>query len=326
MKPIRGDNFYMKLDRLSDKLDLYGDIYHHKLTSIVDLIAIGLDHINKVILSVLSSISDVLMEHYKKARYLTMPLHWIWIFLWAYFEKNNFDNESLNEIGVHYIHALAGHGKSTLLWQKMHDYAVKTGKCSYVTTKMEKIKYDELGMPYLNHYYFDIHDYYGLKNKEDKFGQQLIRFDKKSATALVIDEIHYLNNNRNNRSSEYNHTFIPMISSFVTQRHYGINWILVASQMPRNDNQIMNILTSYNKIKVKKGFIYKKWLDDGKFTRQIKGWRIKTFRVSADNDYLKLESQKNWFKHATVDFEDFETLNMKDLLNEVPIDRREVLQ
>lgn len=325
MKIIRDEAFYERLDKLSDKIDLYGDIYHDKLTAVVNSITLMLDHINKVILNNLSVISEFLMTHYKKVRYITMPLHWIWIYLWDYFDKFEYNNEVLNEIGVHYIHALAGHGKSTLLWQKMYDYSVMTGKCSYVTTKMEKLKYDELGAPYLNHFYFDIHEFFGIKDKNQKFGQQLKRFDKKQASALVFDEIHYLNNNRNNRSSEYNHTFIPMISSFVTQRHFGINWILVASQMPRNDNQIMNILTSYNKIKIKKGFVYKKWLADGKFTRSIKGWKIKTFRVSADNDYLKLESQKNWFKHATVDFEDFETLNMKDILNDIPMDRRAVL-
>jgi len=40
---------------------------------------------------------------------------------------------------------------------------------------------------------------------------------------------------------------------------------------------------------------------------------------------LKLDSSKKFFKTATVDFSDFETLNMKDRLNDIPTDRREVL-
>jgi hypothetical protein len=326
MIQIRSDEFYRKMDKLSNKIEAYGNAYHQKLTQAVDVISKWIYIFGNFILSLLTIISDLLMTQYKKARYLTIPLHWIWIFLWAYLSISEFENEPTNKVGVHYIQALAGDGKSTFLWQKMADYAKMTGKCSYVTTKMEKIKYDELGTPYLNHIHFDIHKFFGLRNKDDKFGQQLIRFNPELACAVVFDEIHVLNNNRNNRSSEYNHTFIPMISSFVLQRHFGINWILVASQQPRNDNQIMNILTSYNKVKIKKGFIYSKWLEDGKFTRRIKGWRVKTFTVSADNEYLKLDSRNRWFKPATVSFDDFETLNMKDTLDNVPIDRKDVLR
>lgn len=325
MKTFRDDAFYKKIDHLCDRIDLFADAYHERLNTAVDKLYHMIDKASNIVLSILSSISDMLMDHYKLARYLTIPLHWIWILLWAYFQDNDFDNDPTNKVGVHYIQALAGDGKSTFLWQKMDDYAKKTGKCSYVTTKMEKIKYDELGTPYLNHIYFDIHEFYGVKNPTDKFGTQLKRFNSDLACATVYDEIHAINNNRNNRSSEYNQSFIPMITSFVLQRHFGINWILVASQQPRNDNQIMNILSSYNKVKIRKGFIYKKWLEDGKFIRRIKGWRVKTFTVSADNDYLKLDSKNRWFKRATVSFDDFETLNMKDTLNNIHVDRKDTI-
>ncbi len=59
--------------------------------------------------------------------------------------------------------------------------------------------------------------------------------------------------------------------------------------------------------------------------RRIKGWTVHTYSVSADNDYLKLDSKQKWFKNATVNFDDFETLNMKDMLDNVGVDRREVL-
>lgn len=333
LKNLRNEQFYQKLDSWSESLVQFADSYHQVLTSKVDTITRYIEKFGDWFLDLLQPLNQFLMDNYKNARYLTMPLHWIWIYLWAYLE--NYDNEMdpTNKEGLHYIQAPVGGGKSTFQWQKMYDYGRMTGKCSYVTTKMEKVKYDEIGQPYLYHIRFDLNEFWGLKNKgnklthelPDKFGTQLKYFNKELATAIVVDELHVLNNNRNNRTSEYNHTFIPMINSFVLQRHFGIKWILVSSQMPKNDTQIMSILTSYNKVKIKKGFVYKKWLEDGKFMRRIKGWTVHTYSVSADNDYLKLDSKQKWFKEATVNFDDFETLNMKDMLDNVGVDRREVL-
>lgn len=325
MKTIRSNRFYEKLDAMCDSLDDFADFYHDRLTHGVDIFTRGLEKFGDYFLEMLQPINNTLMAHYKEARYLTMPLHWIWIYLWAYFQNYDSEMDPTNKEGVHYIQALAGGGKSTFLWQKMYDYGQMTGKCSYVTTKMEKIKFDELGQAYLHHIRFEPKEFYGLKDNDDKFGQQLKRFNSELATCLVYDEMHVLNNNRNNRTSEYNHVFIPMISSFVLQRHFGLKWILIASQMPKNDTQIMSILSSYNKVQIKKGFVYKKWLEDGKFMRSIKGWTVKNFSISADNDYLKLDSKKKFFKHATVDFSDFETLNMKDTLDNVGVDKREII-
>ncbi len=333
LKNFKNDDFYKKLDSWCESLDQFADSYHKSLTSKIDNIIIHISNFGDWFLEQLQPLNQLLMRHYKSARYLTIPLHWIWIYLWAYLE--NFDNEMdpTNKEGLHYIQAPVGGGKSTFQWQKMYDYGRMTGKCSYVTTKMERVKYDEIGQPYLYHINFDLQEFWGQKNKGDgtkqnpgdKFGSQLKRFNSQLGTAIVVDELHVLNNNRNNRMSEYNYTFIPMINSFVLQRHFGIKWILVSSQMPKNDTQIMSILTSYNKVKIKKGFVYKKWLEDGKFMRRIKGWTVHTYSVSADNDYLKLDSKQKWFKNATVNFDDFETLNMKDMLDNVGVDRREVL-
>jgi len=325
LKNVRDETFYNRFDIWSNKLQKFADDYHKSLSKLVDAFTRYLSKFGDFILNLLTSISDLLMDHYKKARYLTFPLHWIWIWLWEYLTSYDSDGELLNLEGSHYIQALPGGGKSTLQWQKMYDYGKLTGKCSYVTTKMEKVKYDELGQAYLNHIQFELDEFWGKKNIDDKFGSQLRRFNKDLATAIVIDELHVLNNNRNNRTSEYNATFIPMINSFVTMRHHGIKWILVSSQMPKNDTQIMSILTTYNRVQIKKGFIYKKWLEDGKFIRRIKGWIIRTYSVSAENDYLKLEKRRKWFKTATVDFSDFESLNMADSLDSVSVDRRAVL-
>lgn len=325
LKNIRNEQFYQRLDSWSDSLDQFADSYHRFLTEKVDMITKYIESFGDWFLDLLQPFNDFLMEHYKKARYLTLPLHWIWIYLWTYFQSYDDEIDPTNKVGVHYVQALAGGGKSTFMWQKMKDYADKTGKCSYVTTKMEKVKYDDLGQAYLNHIYFQPSEFYGLKNKDDTFGSQLKYFDNELATALIFDEMHVLNNNRNNRTSAYNHIFGPLITSFVLQRHRKFPWIIIGSQMPKNDIQIMSNLTSYNKVQIKKGFIYKKWLEDGKFIRRIKGWRVMSYEVANDKDYLKLESRKRWFKKATVDFSDFETLNMSQLDPNTPVDRRELL-
>lgn len=322
---MRSERYYDRLNQWSEALESFAESYHSKLTKMGDIFTKGLSQCSDFVLEQLQPINEFLMTHYKKARYLTLPLHWIWILLWAYFQTYDDEDDPTNQEGLHYIQAPVGGGKSTFMWQKMYDYGKMTGRCSYVSTKMEKIKYDEIGTPYLNHIYFTIDEFYGLKHPDDKFGQQLKKFNSALACALVIDELHVLNNNRNNRTSEYNQKFIPMINSFVLQRHFGIKWILVGSQMPKNDTQIMSILTSYNKLNIKKGFVYSEWLKDGRFIRRIKGWTIHSYKVSADNDYLKLDSNKKLFKKATVDFSDFETLNMKDALDDLLTDRREVL-
>jgi hypothetical protein len=191
---------------------------------------------------------------------------------------------------------------------------------------MEKIKFDEDGDPYVKHIHFRVEDFFGKPiTDDDNRGVQKKRFNSELATAVVYDELHVINNNRLNGTTQNKQVFIPMINSFVLQRHFGIKWILLASQQPKNDTQIMNILTGYHRVKVKKGFKYSRWLQNGKFEFVIKGWRINSYTVKVENDYLKLVGDRKWFKKATVDFSDFETLNMAKALDHLPMDRKEIL-
>lgn len=323
---MSNEEFFEMLDRWSLKLEDFADKYHKELNKKIDLYSDYLSKFADWVLDRLTTVSDVLMDYYKAARYSTFPLHWIWIALYFYINTYSVSREPLDEHGSHYISGLPGDGKSTLMWQKIHDYAKMTGKCAYITTEMEKVKYDELGQAYLNHIPFKLEEFFGKRNPDDPFGSQLKRFNSDLACCLAVDELHFYNNNRNNRSGAYNAIFIPFINNIVLMRHLKIHWILLSSQMPKNDTQIMSILKSYNEVKIKKGFVYSKWLEDGKFTRRVKGWRVRTYSVSTSTDYLKLEKRKRWFKRCTVDFSDFESLNMAKALNSAPVDRREVLQ
>lgn len=319
------ERFSLKLDKLSDDVLKFADVYQDVLEKATKPINKVLDYIGLKVWTGLLDFSKTLMEFYGYARALTIPLHWLWIWGWIYFYNNRDEREPTNTIGTHYVQALAGGGKSTFIWQKIHDYAKMTGKCSYITTEMEKLKFDTDGTPYVHHIHFRPKDFYGVLKEGDQFGEQKKRFNSDLACCLAFDEIHVLNNNRLNGSRAYNHVFIPMINSFVLQRHFGINWVIVASQQPKNDNQIMNILVGYHRVAIKKGFIYSKWLNDGKFERKIKGWSVRSYTVKVENNYLKLASKKRWFKRATVSFDDFESLNMAKTLNHLPVDRKAVV-
>lgn len=318
-----------RLDEISEKVISYADVFDKYFSKIFDPIERYIIHSFDLIGVFLNKLGKDIMKYYKQARYLTIPFHYVWIWLWEYFYRNKDLKEPTNEIGVHYVTALAGQGKSTFLWQKMHDYARMTGKCSYVTTEMEKLKYDDDGNPYVHHIHFRPEDFFGPKEDangdESKLGYQKKRFNSNLACSIVYDEMHVLNNNRLNSTRENKQVFIPMISSFVTQRHFGINWIIIASQQPRNDNQIMNILVGYHQVKIKKAFIYKDWLKDGLFIKRIKGWTVRSFNVKATDTSLQLISRKRWFKKATASFDDFESLNMKNTLDHIPVDRKAVL-
>jgi len=319
------ERFSHAVDKFADDILKFADFYQDVLEKITRPINKFLDWYGNKVWKSLIGMSKTIMHYYRLARILTIPLHWIWIWIWVYFFTNKEEKEPMNAIGTHYIQALAGGGKSTIIWQKIHDYAKMTGKCAYLTTEMEKLKFDMDGTPYVHHIHFRPKDFYGVTKEGEQFGQQLKRFNSELACCLAFDEIHVLNNNRLNGSRAYNQIFIPMINSFVLQRHFGINWVLVASQQPKNDTQIMNILVGYHQVKIKKGFIYSKWLQDGKFERKIKGWSVNSFAVKVQNDYLKLVSKRKWFKRATVSFDDFESLNMAKTLGHLPIDRKAVI-
>lgn len=319
------DNIISRLENASKAVEERLDIIDSYFAKVLDPIADFIQRAFNLVESALFNLGKQILKYYKQARYITIPFHWLWIWLWQYFYSNKDLKEPTNEVGVHYVSALAGQGKSTFLWQKMNDYAKMTGKCSYVTTAMEKLKYDDDGNAYVHHIQFRPEDFFGPIGDESKLGYQKKRFNNDLACAIVYDEMHVLNNNRLNSTRENKQVFIPMISSFVMQRHFGFNWILIASQQPRNDNQIMNILVGYHQVRIKKGFVYKDWLKDGLFTRRIKGWSVKTFNVKATESSLQLVSRKRWFKKATVSFDDFESLNMKNALDHLPVDRKAVL-
>lgn len=258
--------------------------------------------------------NDYVLILYRTARFTTIPLNKLWIIGWM---KTTFSlgrkKEPLDEEGNHYITALVGGGKSSLMKAKMDDYAAMTGKASYVTTRMEKPKFDG-SQWYVNHRFFNFEEFFGG-------GKQIKKFNTNLFCAVIFDEMHLKNNQRNNKKTEYNEIFIPIVNSSIRMRHDGIKWMLFSSQMPKNDIQLMSLIKYYHKVKVIKGIRYWDWILTGEFKYTILGWKIQTFTVEANDSGLNLKKHKTWYKKCYQSYlDDFETLAMKDDNNKLPMD------
>ncbi len=272
-----------------------------------------LDFIKRLAGEFIDTYNNFVINYYHIARYSTIPLNKLWILGWIRLILMKDYGEPLDESGTHYIYALPGDGKSSLMFAKVKDYARRTGKASYINTKMEKPKYGSNGW-YVNHRVFEASEFW-------QGGEQKRRFNTDVFCALVHDEIHFNNNQRRNKERAYNDIFIPMINSNVLMRHEGIHWILYASQMRRNDIQLMSLIKYYHKVKVKRGVDYKKWLKDGKFEFTVLGWRIKTYTVEILDNGFKLHRHRAWYKSNNRNYLwDFDTYAMKNVNDHLPLD------
>lgn len=250
---------------------------------------------------------------YAVARWTTIPLNKLWIIGYIKNLNKTIGHDFLDEEGVQYVTGPPGCGKSSLMYAKSKDYACISGKASYITTNMEKPKFSREGW-YVHNRVFNLEEFFNN-------GEQIKQFDSKHFNAVILDEMHLLNNNRKNREKKYNEVFLPLINSFVLMRHYNLEHILIASQIYKNDIQLMAILKYYHKVKVKKGFDYYKWLVDGKFKITVLGWNIKTFVPSiSDAGTLKLKKIAYWYKLNHDYLDDFETKNMSKVNNHLRID------
>lgn len=308
------DNFMKKLNISEEILFSFIKISQKIFYSILMLFyKVVLEFIKNTIINAVEIYNDFVIQFYNLARWTTIPLNKLWILGWLELILSGDGKEPLDEEGLHYITGLQGSGKSSLMFAKMKDYAHKTGRASYVNTKMEKPKLSVNGY-YVYHRLFSADEFY-----KDKVA--IKQFNTEMFCSIVYDELHFFNNNRMNRSNDYNSTFIPMINDNVLMRHKNIKWVLYSSQFPRNDIQIMTLLKGYHRVKVKKGIDYRKWLETGKFEISLLGWRIKSYELEISENNYKLKLVKRWFKRNNNYLGDYDTLAMRDVNKDVPIDR-----
>ena len=253
----------------------------------------------------------------KIIRYLTYPLHWIWILIELASMKKETKLTDLPQfqLGAHYIYGKPASGKSTFMYHSMMDYAYYTGKTSYTTVMMETARTNCYGREYYLHQLFGPSEFFVE-------GEQILAFDTKRHNIIVYEEILGIYHQRNNAKKDYNDEVLPMIAAMGDQRHQGIDLFFFISQLPRNDIAIMQMLKGFHEPKIKKQFDYRYWLQTGKFRFRIKGWKVTSHEVvpSGGSDY-KLVNKRVWFYKNIYDedFKYFNTLNMKSKYDKMKV-------
>lgn len=287
--------------------------YENVVTSIQEKITIVVYAVINVISTISNIAADIALGIYTVGRYMTFPIHFIWIWGWLRIIRKKDDTLPIFNVGAHYIYGLPAAGKSTMVYHAMMDWAYRTGKSSYTTEQMEMPRKDLNGTEYYHHQVFEPSDFF-------EEGEQKYSFDP-DFNIVVYEEMLTKYNQRNNKQRAYNDEVIPMIGSMGTQRHQGIDLFYFISQQPKADVQIMNMLAGYHIPKIRKVFDYKKWLETGKFSFRIKGWWIKSSTIIPTGaDGYKISKPKRWFyenTHSDI-FEYFNRLNMKAKFDKLP--------
>lgn len=312
------------IDKIIDKMELIVDRVMHASTLILNIqenIVMQITGLfNRLFNAILALYEEITMRVYGFFRWTTIPLNFLIIrtFLWYIFKTSG--NEPLDEVGVHYIRAEPGGGKSMLAYQKANETLEKTGYSAYITHPIEKPKLTEdKKWWYVDHRLIGIRSYFNAK------GEQIKRFNTAIHKQLHVDEFHIENNPRRNKEKEYNAFFIPFLNQLLKLRHNGFdNNIYIYSQIPNNDIQLMSTITMYHEIKLVKGMPYLKWLRDGKFEIVPIKWKFKSYKIiivegggikrklyriwNKPVDYMKLEhfdthALRNDNKHLPLDFE-----------------------
>lgn len=314
-------NFILKLTtKIKEAIDKYASfindfIYKNKKISnkVSDSFYLLINHLIKLVYFIVNFYSDQVMKLYTIARWSTIPTNKLWIIGWFRYILSQSERDPFDEGGNQYINAPVGGGKSSIMFAKMKDFAKRSGKASYVTTAMEKPKYKNMER-YVYHRVFNLQEFFSE-------GKQIRNFDTDHFDTIIVDELHLLNNNRKNKEKAYNDIFLPLVNNSILMRHKGIKTILFASQMLKNDIQLMSLLKYYHKVKAVKGIDYRQWLIDGKFKITIIGWKVQTYTIEMTDNGFKLHKHKFWFKkNYPAYLRDFETLAMKDINNDLPKD------
>jgi len=264
---------------------------------------------------ILEGYSSVACLIYGPFRWTTIPLNLIIVRTWLWYIFRGDEREPLDATGVHFIQAKPGGGKSMLAFQKANEIADRTGYASYMTSAIEKPRISRNNLfKVVTHKVINIRSYY-------REGSKVKQYNTKKRKSLFVDEFHYLNNPRLNKTRDYNGFFVPFQSDLILMRHQGFdNNVYLFSQLPTNDIQIMSIVVFYHEIELKLGVSYWRWLKTGKFQVLPLKWKIKTYSVDlVKNNRKKL--YRKWKKKVDQDrLQYFNTFAMKNEFAHLPLD------
>ena len=335
-KEIWVDNLDRKTDLINEKIEMVPakieaftnksiESFHKITKNIINVI----DHSGSFIADrhydFVVGYKSFIMEFYPAARYTAIPWNYIWLYLWKKYKYG--EGNLLLARGIHYVTALQGGGKSTLMYDVAEELRHITGKGSYINAEIEKPRLDEsTGMMIKYHKLFDLLEFFGSyfdEEKEKWVTQQKKRFNTEHFNNLILEEWLSEMNHRSNNTSEYKAKFIPLMSSLARMRHQRIMRVYITSQLDTADIQLMGLFKFIHVIEVDLDIDYWQWVEDGKFAEHVKGWNIYTYQYRRNKKKTATEMQliKKWYRKRFQDFEYFETLNQASSFYSLPKDQ-----
>lgn len=268
----------------------------------------------------IQAICIIFLKIYAIMRYSTIPYNWIIIRTWLWNLFRGGHSTPLDIVGVHYIQAPPGGGKSLLLKVLSDQVNQEKKKGVYLTKAIEKPKIDENGNKYVYNRFIDIKSYFDLNPDSKTAGQPIKRFNFNKYIQLFFDEFHLDNNNRDNKTKLYNLFFKPLLEQFISMRHDGCERIILTSQVASNDIQLMPMLARYHTLRLKKGIKWSEWMETGKFIYRPLKFRIKSFIIDPFNPDKKT-LERIWNLSITLkNLEDFDSYAMRGSKNNLPLD------
>jgi hypothetical protein len=253
----------------------------------------------------------------------TLPFSPIWYYVRRRME-NSYDNLFFVP-GVHYLVALPGGGKSSIIYDLTEELRYRTGKSAYINVEMEIPKLDVNRQIFtVNRRYFEVDEFFGLEWNESKnkfIASQLKQFDTEHFCAIVFDEWLSNFNHRQNKTNDYNQSVIPIISFFAKKRQQGMPYVYIASQIDTTDNQIMSFFTYIHEIEIVRDIPLQKWIRDGLWEKDIIGWHVWTYGFKRTKNGIEKVLVRKWFKERfTPDFSYFNTFNAASSFRNIPKD------
>lgn len=259
--------------------------------------------------------SDYVLDEniYWHFRNKTAPWHWLWINSYLNSLKKQIDVWPFEEPGFYIGVGAPGAGKSSLMFEIMHRFRVKTGKGSYVNVNVEKPRTcEKTGRQYIYNPMYEMSDFFGDKGIHTYPNQYQF-------ATLQIDEIIREWNRRMNSSNKYNETFMGFMKYAPGVRHF-IGHIFGWSQLAEVDSQMLSLgADKMFEVKCRKGFDYDWWLLTGEWNYTILGWHIQFFTLNKSG--VRLDTDYHYIQR-TCDLRYFDSLNLRQELEGAKMDNR----
>ena len=252
---------------------------------------------------------------FKVFRFITFPLHWLWIAVWRWSIKPKEKKIPFDDEGFMIITGIPGAGKSSLAFEIMNRSLALYGKPWYINSKMERPKYNDIEQIYYrNHAMYEFKDFWSDGKMHERPNNLLFG-------GMVIEEFHRELNYRESNTREYKDVFVPFMNYLVTVRK-SIKHIIALTQMNKVDVQMMNVACHISEVKINIGFNYPDWLlRTGAFKLQPLGFYIETYTVvnQLSGGYEKGNIKKWYLKSKYTDWDTFDTYAEKDDYNHIPL-------